>query len=657
MYIYKWKNHAAAVKGASTTELKSLPHIKLKESKKIHPGVSTFADSVSQVGPEHLQQLIKIALDEVPTDKISETPIYLMATAGMRLLTQSQQTALLQNMCTYLKATTKFILPDCDAHVQIISGETEGLYGWIAANYLLGGFDHPEEHDHGQNHHTYGFLDMGGASAQIAFAPNATESQKHADDLKLVRMRTLDGSSAEYKVFTATWLGFGANQARSRYTDTLLEHYGKTAHVLPDPCMPKNLMMTLDGELADGDSKEPVLVGTGAFDECLRATYPLLNKDVPCKDQPCLVNGQHVPAIDFDINHFVGVSEYWHSTHGVFGGKHKAYDLATYQNNVMDYCTRDWSDIESDLDKRKKSPEKKAEEARLACFKASWLINMLYDGIGIPRIGLEGGNGTNKEDTEHDKGFVDPFKPLDKIDGVELSWTLGKMVLYAAGQIPPQSSALPVGFGSNEGSGTPKDFEHAGSVPIPSNPDDDDDGDDLDDMLKKPSTSAGGGVLALILILVLVGYLLRKSERRRKVFGMFKRNRRSGGGRKSGRGFSLANKLFGRSSSASYERVMEEGDFDDFELGSVDSDDHSDSSDESRHGRASGLATPGITVGRVDDLPGRPPLAMDRAGLAVRTESREQLSPSLQMLNAGRKSRNGSPTRTKSPLMTSSQDD
>ncbi|KAF4971944.1 hypothetical protein FZEAL_9714 [Fusarium zealandicum] len=655
VYVYKWKNHAAASKGASAAELKVLPKIKLKENKKIHPGVSTFAEKAAQIGPDHLQGLIDIALDEVPHDKVSETPIYLMATAGMRLLPKHQQTALLQSMCTYLQATTKFILPDCDAHIQVISGETEGLYGWIAANYLLGGFDHPEEHDHGKNHHTYGFLDMGGASAQIAFAPNATESEKHADDLKLVRMRTLDGSPAEYKVFTATWLGFGANQARSRFVERLQEHYGEDAHELPDPCMPLGLRTTLSGELAEKETKDPVLVGTGKFPECLHVTYPLLGKDKPCKDQPCLVNGQHVPGIDFDINHFVGVSEYWHTTHGVFGGKHKAYDLATYQTRVQDFCSRDWSDIESDLDKRKKSPEQKAEETRLACFKASWLINMLYDGIGIPRIGLEGGDGAGNNTTKDDgdKGFEDPFKPVDDVDGVELSWTLGKMVLYAAGQVPPVGKDLPVGFGSNMDKDTPDDFEHAGSTPIASHADDDD--DDLDDILKKTGASTSS-IIGLVFVLLLVAYLLRKPEQRRKIFSMVSRRRRSG---KQGRGFSLVNKLFGRNSSTQYERVMEEGDLSDFELGDVDSDenDHSDdSSNGSRQGRASGLATPSIALGRSDDL-SRLPSAMDRAGLVVRTESRERLSPSLQMLNAGRKSRNGSPTRAKSPFMTPVQED
>ncbi|KAL5588692.1 hypothetical protein FOBRF1_015220 [Fusarium oxysporum] len=654
VYIYKWKNHAKAAKDASAAELKSLPKIKLKENKKIHPGVSSFAEKPAQIGPDHLQQLIDIALDEVPDSKISETPVYLMATAGMRLLPKPQQSALLKSMCTYLQSNTNFILPDCDAHIQVISGETEGLYGWIAANYLLGGFDHPEEHDHGKNHHTYGFLDMGGASAQIAFAPNATESAKHADDLKMVRMRTLDGSPSEYKVFTATWLGFGANQARSRYVERLQEHYNTdSTQELPDPCMPNGLRTTLDGELVESKSDKTVLIGTGKFDECLTVTYPLLGKDKPCEDQPCLVNGQHVPGIDFDINHFVGVSEYWHTTHGVFGGKHKAYDLATYQNNVMEFCSRDWSDIEGDLDKRKKSPEKKAAEARLACFKASWLINMLYDGIGIPRVGLEGGaaNDTIKDDGE--KSFNDPFRPVDTIDGIELSWTLGKMVLYAAGQVPPSGSELPVGFGSNVDKGIAKDFEHAGSSPIAPHTGDEDDDDDLEDLLKKPGKSTGG-LVAFVLIILLAAYLLRKPERRRKIFSMVSRRKRSG---KPGRGSSLVHKLFGRNSGPSYERVMEEGDFSDFELGDVDSDehDHSDSSSNgSRKGRTSGLATPSISAGRADELT-RPPSAMDRAGLVVRTESRERLSPSL--LSAGRKSRNGSPTRAKSPFMSPVRED
>jgi golgi apyrase len=639
VYVYKWKDPAYARTKASATELHSLPKIKLEKSKKIHPGVSTFAEDVSSVGPDHLKGLMKVALDEVPEDKVSQTPIFLLATAGVRFLPKQQQSALLDGICTWLQTNTQFALPDCDRHIQVISGETEGLYGWLAANYLLGGFDHPQGEDQtlGQNHHhTYGFLDMGGASAQIAFAPNATEAAKHANDLELVRMRQLDGTPAEYRVFTTTWLGFGANKARDRYVETLQSHYDDYVDEIPDPCMPKGLRTTLDGD-PDGvtSADGPTLVGTGKFEECLTKTYPLLGKDEPCDDDPCLLNGQHVPLIDFNINRFVGVSEYWHTTHGVFGGKNKAYDLETYQHEVIDYCSRDWDDIANGLDTRKKDPERKAQDAREACFKASWLINMLYEGIGIPRVGLETGFNNTIQD--------DPFRPVNEIDDVELSWTLGKMVLYASGQVPPQGTPLPVGFGPNMPSGSSSEFEEVGSVPSRLVGGDDDDDDD--DFIRAPSNHMSGLIVIVVLLLV-AGYLLRRPERRRKLWNLARGRRKSGSGRKPGRGFSLANKLFGRNPH-SYERVMEEGEAIQFELDGVDSDeDHSDSSEGSRAGTASGLTTPKITADE-----GLAPTALDRQGLVVRTESRERLTP------MGRRSRTGSPQRQKSSLMTSLEQD
>ncbi|KAM0255170.1 hypothetical protein ACHAQJ_006013 [Trichoderma viride] len=649
VYIYKWKDPAKALKQASASDGHILPKLKLHKSKKIHPGVSTFAENVAAVGPDHLKALIDTALDEIPASQVSETPIFLLATAGVRFLPKHQQTSLLRGICTYLQANTRFQLPDCASHIQVISGETEGLYGWVAANYLLGGFDKPDEHAHGKGHHTYGFLDMGGASAQIAFAPNSTEAAKHANDLKLVRLRRLDGSAAEYKVFTASWLGFGANKARERFVESLQEQYGSAKGDIPDPCLPKGLRTTITGAPLSGKkASDDVLVGTGMFEECLRKTYPLLGKDVPCKDDPCLLNGQHVPAIDFDVNHFIGVSEYWHTTHGVFGQESKVYDLVSYEQEVNSFCSQDWSIIENGLDKRKKTLEDKAENAREACFKASWLINVLYEGIGIPRIGL-GDIPSHKVNATKgavekakDKGFLDPFQPIDTIGGVEVSWTLGKMVLYAAGQIPPQGSPLPVGFGSNTGSEIPTDFEFAGSKPLLPSPHGDNDDDDDDDVLTSRSTPVST-LLVLILILLFIGYLLRRTEWGPRVINKFRRYRKA-------RSSSFVRKLFGRNSTT-YERIMEEGDATEFELGGTESDetDGSDGGETSRSVRGSRLSAPKLNFERFDDL--RPPSVMDRHGLVVRTESCERLAPTLQMLNAGRRSRAGSPTRLKNSII------
>ncbi|KAI9754467.1 MAG: hypothetical protein M4579_004695 [Chaenotheca gracillima] len=727
VHIYRWLKSAAARANASSKALKSLPELETKKkwTKKIHPGISTFGENPDFVGQDHLEPLLKHALEHIPKEAVKDTPLFLLATAGVRLLPDMQRKHLLAQVCSYARSTTDFLLPDCDLHIQAIEGETEGLYGWIAANYLLGGFDSPEEHAHGKDHHTYGFLDMGGASAQIAFAPNATEAEKHGNDLKLLRMRTLDGSPSEYKVFVTTWLGFGVNEARRRYVEALLEQTAAPGiEELPDPCLPANLNVTQAGEVILPNSREdqglePHLIGTGQFKECLSRTYPLLEKDKACEDEPCLLNGVHVPAIDFDVNHFVGVSEYWHTTHEIFEMAHKdkSYDFNTYQERVSEFCSQNWRTIVKGVEEKSWGKKVDEQTAVEVCFKASWLINMLHDGIGIPRVGLEetpgtiGYNGT--QDVIHnakDKGFLDPFQAVDKIKGTEVSWTLGKMVLYAASQVPLDEEfeeALPVGFGSNT-IGVPKDFNYAGTPidsPITAMPgaiSELDDGADWHDTLLSTNPSRRvPGFLLFLAIICIAAFLWCGRERRsrftRRVSSFFRR----GGSSKRRRPFAPS-KLFGVGGSprglGTYERVLESGDYpaaNEFELSPnhhnvADEDDHSDSSDNSsRFGRTSGWATPRLHGGSAYDQgrPGTPTTgayfdnvsssttqggtglgigpssvlagnAMNRSGLVVRTESRERLAPGPGgLLNAGRggpgagkRSRTGSPNR-KSPFM------
>ncbi|SMR58439.1 unnamed protein product [Zymoseptoria tritici ST99CH_1E4] len=722
VYVYSWLKAAAARRKADHDDLERLPEIKSKNKwvKKVHPGISTFGEKPELVGSEHLKALVEFALDIVPKKEVENTPVFLLATAGMRLLPSDQRSAVLSHVCSYFQQNTKFLLPDCDAHVQVIPGETEGLYGWIAANYLLGGFDSPDDHDHGKGHHTYGFLDMGGASAQIAFAPNATEAEKHAEDLKLLRLRKVDGTALEYRVFVTTWLGFGANEARRRYVTQLLEA-SPDAHELPDPCLPVGITIKKTGEEIEPGSedlisgKEPHLIGTGDFAECLKRTYPLLEKEKECTDEPCLLNGIHTPAIDFGVNHFVGVSEYWHTTHEIFAMAHKdkAYDFQTYQKQVTEFCSRDWKSIEKDVAKQKwghKVDEKTVEEV---CFKASWLISMLHEGIGVPRVGIEASAGGSNKTTKvtekaKDRGFLDPFQAVDEIDGKEVSWTLGKIILYASSQMPAATGAMAVGFGSNvKGNTLPSDFQFPSGTRLTSNSSlpSSSSGDDWHDRLLASSYSRQiPGILIFLLILALAVYLYCGRERRLSLWHKFTGGRKShlhtrrpGGG--GGAFPSLSNKLFG--TSPSYDRVLEEADPDDFELAPYTSHSSSSSLDgvdqhpdptllESslRTGRTSGLATPGgarglspdqfrsspkIKGGYFDSASGAqvhstigvamtpPPggvgshglgiSAFERGGLLSRSESREFLNAGPGSgLGSRSRSRRTSPTRRTSPL-------
>ena len=642
MHVYRWLNSDRAAQKATEKQLQSLPEVTSKKhwTKKIHPGrldpwtpggegaddakgISTFGEKPSSVGPEHLKELVDHALAIVPSDAQSETPVFLLATAGMRLLPDEQRDAVLDETCAYLRSETTLLLPDCDQHIQVISGETEGLYGWIAANYLLGSFDAPAEHAHGKGHYTYGFLDMGGASAQIAFAPNATEAERHAEDLKLVRFRNVGGDVSEHKVFVTTWLEFGANEARRRYVELLLGKYGKARGELPDPCLPKDLRISTKGDILTPDTvdgRRLQLVGTGQWDACLEATFPLLNKHKPCADAPCLLNGVHVPRIDFDVNHFVGVSEYWHTTHEIFEMAHrdKAYDFATYQARVREFCTQPWADVAKGVEGQKWGKKVTASTAAEACFKASWIVNVLHEGIGVPRVGLESSSPSSSASTTHnatkaildsaDKGgFTDAFQAVNKIHDTEVSWTLGRAVLYASSEIPPAaaslnassasshpSNTLPVGFGSNRlgaadfqyagASHPPRPSAGTGTRPLDAAASEPADPDAWSDALFPAARTPRRvpGLLLFLFIVALAAFLLCGKDRRRRLLHRLRPARpffrRGPGGRFPGKGsgsvFPPGMLHARRDRAEAREGLLEAGlhDPDDFELGSLAGD-------------------------------------------------------------------------------------
>ncbi|KAJ8096874.1 nucleoside phosphatase family-domain-containing protein [Lipomyces tetrasporus] len=523
--------------------------------KKVKPGISSYNTHIDDLAESHLEPLIDHAKTIIPPEKHAETPIFLYATAGMRLLSPGDQQKLLSRTCQYIVRQSNFLLTDCDAHVKVIDGETEGLYGWLALNYMMGSLDSPDKHNHGKGHHTYGFLDMGGASAQVAFAPNSTEAEKHMDDLYSVRLRTQAGEPREFSVFVSTWLGYGANEAHRRYFELLVEEadakysLGKTENldsdergIIIDPCSPNGYLED-DEPLLGGRT----LKGTGNLTECLAKTYPLLSKTLPCNDDPCLFGGVHAPNIDFDVNHFIGVSEYWHTMKSKLfadvvpaGGSDAeldgaagagAYDYATFSKKVQAFCARDWSELETAKDTK----DIDEDQLKILCFKGSWVMNVLHSGFGVPRTSAltASTTGTDKVvEAATSKGFVDHFKSVDTINGVELSWTLGKMVLYASSEVPlaptlasVNSSQSLVGYGPNNGNFIPEKLDIGKVVPVIPENDDDSDGwwDDYGFNITTISAQSTlsqrrlPGLLMFAAIFVAMAYVLIGKVRRRKL--------------------------------------------------------------------------------------------------------------------------------------------
>lgn len=425
---------------SNSSSVSSLPSIRTEPEwkAKVNGGISEFVGKLHHIWHGHLGPLIELAESVVPPDRRDSTPVYFLATAGMRLLPDLYQRQVLGQVCNLLSERTDFYIPECNSHVQVIDGATEGLYGWLALNYLLktvkdysGSSDGPPE-----DRPSFGFMDMGGASAQIAFAPSPAETLKHADDLYHVTLRTLDGINRKWNVFVSTWLGFGANEARRRLTESLISA-SPGAQTIVDDCTPRGHSF-----VAETSNGTVTLQGSGNFNLCFTHLHPLLNKNLPCKDDPCLFDGVHVPAFDFNRDKFVGVSEYWHTANDIFNMDGR-YDFTEFNKNAKEFCALPWDRIleNSDMGLYKNVPEKYLETA---CFKATWIMTILHEGFGLPLNLRDRQEVLLLEDEVYDPAmkrnihdFLSPFQSAMSVDGNELSWALGRAVLYASSQVPP----------------------------------------------------------------------------------------------------------------------------------------------------------------------------------------------------------------------------
>ncbi|OBA19652.1 hypothetical protein METBIDRAFT_79649 [Metschnikowia bicuspidata var. bicuspidata NRRL YB-4993] len=442
-----------------------------KWHRSIKPGLSSFNQSPQKVGKHHLNYLLNLAGSVVPKSEHYRTPIFVHATAGMRLLPPNEQEPILENVCQYLIQSSDFFMPDCKSHVNIVDGNIEGLYGWLSINSLVGSFDWPEEHQHGKDHTTYGLLDMGGASTQVVFQPNKTEIEEHNNNLYKVSLYTLpqlqnvtepvDAISnnqyappelTESSVYSDSFLGFGMFQAHHRYLKLLLEDFRKENDFpedayrfrtpISDPCLPKGYTFTglIDDHYID-------FTGRSDFQECMNSIFPVLANNTytlgkskysgncqqlgeESKVSSCLLSDM-IPSFDFDINHFIGVSGYWDIVNSLLTSQSllnedsqtEKYDYSVIYKKTQQICYSPLTDLLEMNSIRDPKAKIKEEDLAELCFKASWILNFLHVGLGFPRFGI------NEIPNKNDK-----FKSLqlmDKLGGSSFSWTLGRAILYA----------------------------------------------------------------------------------------------------------------------------------------------------------------------------------------------------------------------------------
>lgn len=248
----------------------------------------------------------------LPSTISADAPIYVMGTAGMRQLSSEQQTAL------YTAAKTEL---SNQSHHPInfagtITGQQEGIYGWLTVNYLAGKLT--------GNSPTYGVLDMGGASTQITFE---SKDSPRSEDLV-----TLQLGQYRVQLFSHSFLGLGHNEALKQAAN--------------EYCYPTDT--PLDNQKA-----------TFNYDYCALSTKRFLRTAEVSEIVP-RVRGKT----------FVAMSGYYY-TFDFFGSVNRPYQL---KNHLLESCDLSWDELKI------QNPNVPEAFLKTNCFTAIYDYTLLTKG-------------------------------------------------------------------------------------------------------------------------------------------------------------------------------------------------------------------------------------------------------------------------------------
>uniref|UniRef100_A0A673TS05 Ectonucleoside triphosphate diphosphohydrolase 1 n=1 Tax=Suricata suricatta TaxID=37032 RepID=A0A673TS05_SURSU len=302
LYIYKWP----AEKENDTGVVHQIEECKLKG-----PGISRYAQRLNEIDA-YLTECMERASQVIPRSQHQGTPVYLGATAGMRLLRMENEQLADKVLGVVTKSLSNYHF---DFHgARIITGQEEGAYGWITINYLLGKFTQKLSWlnlmpNGGTSQETYGALDLGGASTQITFVPQSKgiESPSNALYFRLY--------GKDYSVYTHSFLCYGKDQALRQ---KLAKDIRGTNGILKEPCFHPGYEIVMNvSELYSSPCTKRFemtlpfdqfqIQGTGNYQQCHQSILELFNTSY-CPYSHCSFNGIFLPPLhgDFGLKTYFG---------------------------------------------------------------------------------------------------------------------------------------------------------------------------------------------------------------------------------------------------------------------------------------------------------------------------------------------------------------
>ncbi|KAM5184795.1 ectonucleoside triphosphate diphosphohydrolase 8 isoform 3-T3 [Callospermophilus lateralis] len=262
------------------------------------PGISSYTSDPTQAG-ESLKGCLEEALALIPENQYPGTPLFLGATAGMRLLSQKNS-----SQAGDILAAVSGVLGQSPLDfwgAEVLAGQDEGAFAWITINYVLGRLVKYSSGEWIQPAEgtLVGALDMGGASTQISFLPRGPI----LDESTRATFRLY---STDYSIYTHSYLCFGRDQMLNRLLAALVQ--SSPGALLRHPCYLSGFQTTLPlaslyespcvHMAAQLDLTQNLTVeGTGNPGACLATIRELFNFSSCEGPGDCAFNGVYQPPV------------------------------------------------------------------------------------------------------------------------------------------------------------------------------------------------------------------------------------------------------------------------------------------------------------------------------------------------------------------------
>lgn len=369
----------------------SPPALLEEKFKMLKPGLSSF-DTDTKGAAASLDPLLELALESVPKNKQSCTPVAVKATAGLRLLGAEKSDAILKEVRTHLEKDYPFAVVD-GLGISIMDGKDEGVYAWITTNYLLGNIGNEEKRP------TAAVFDLGGGSTQIVFEPEFGDSEKMAEG---EHKYDFTFGAHKFTLYQFSHLGYGLMQGRNKVNSLVVQSAikdgvlglekleskaaakdAKSSVTLTNPCIPpnaeaKDVLVEIEKDLYKVNFKGPN-EPTGA--QCRFLAEQVLNMDKECTSKPCSFNGVYQPSLvkAFHKNSDMYVFSYFYDRTNPLGFP-QSFTVEELKELTGQVCKGEslWKNVFLS------DPIQQLKEEPLWCLDLSFITAMLHTGYNIP---------------------------------------------------------------------------------------------------------------------------------------------------------------------------------------------------------------------------------------------------------------------------------